>query len=283
MARLEEPIEGLLDVAREALGAEPDAHRGDEADDDARDGGVHARGVGACPGDEGRRDVRELLADAEELQQEDGHDAERGDAEAPERDARGVEEGDDEDGAEVVDDREREEQHPERGGDALAEEAEDAEREGDVGRHGDAPARARGRRARDGEVDERRGDHAPERSGRRERGAAPLGKLALVHLAADLHPHDEEEDDHEAIVDDPFEGALEGEITEPEADGRVPEVDVARAPGRVLPGDRSVPEGRRGDGWLDDTRNSLPALTPAGWRPDHPLSCSPGAAPLVNC
>ncbi|PWK56592.1 hypothetical protein C8D95_104265 [Silicimonas algicola] len=59
--------------------------------------------------------------------------------------AGGVEERDDDDRREVVHDREREEKRLQQGRDLVAEQAEDAEREGNVGRGGDRPAACLGR------------------------------------------------------------------------------------------------------------------------------------------
>ena len=52
---------------------------------------------------------------------------------------RAVEDGDDQDGSQIVDDREREEEHPHLTREAAADHREDRERERDVGRHRDAP------------------------------------------------------------------------------------------------------------------------------------------------
>ena len=97
-----------------------------------------------CPPTHDRgHDVGQLRAHAEALHREDAAEPERGDEQPGERNARRVEERDDDDGAEVVDDREREEEDAQRSRNALAEQREDADREGDVGRHRNAPARSR--------------------------------------------------------------------------------------------------------------------------------------------
>ncbi len=60
----------------------------------------------------------------------------------------------------------------------------------------------------------------------------------MVDLAADLQSHDEEEDHHQPVVDDPLELALESERTDANAERRVPEVRVALRPWRVRAGER---------------------------------------------
>ena len=54
-------------------------------------------------------------------------------------DRRRVEDGDHEDRADVVDDRERQQEQPDRGRDRRRDQRQDAQRERDVGRHRDAP------------------------------------------------------------------------------------------------------------------------------------------------
>ena len=66
----------------------------------------------------------------------------RGDAERHSERCAGVEERDDEHRAEVVDDRQRDQEDLQAVGHARAEQGQHAEREGDVGRHRDAPAGA---------------------------------------------------------------------------------------------------------------------------------------------
>ena len=59
-----------------------------------------------------------------------------------------------------------------------------------------------------------------------------------MKLAANLEPDDEEEDHHQAVVDDPLEAPLDRKVAEPEPDRGVPEVPVRLGPRRVRPAER---------------------------------------------
>ncbi len=87
-------------------------------------------------------------------------------------------------------------------------------------------------------VDQGRDEHAAQRRGQRECGAPKLAQLPAVDLATDLEPDDEEEDRHQPVVDPEMEVALEGEGTDLEAEGRVPQRRVGVLPGRVRPDQR---------------------------------------------
>ena len=88
-------------------------------------------------------------------------------------DGTGVEDRDDEDRADVVDDREGEQEELQPGRDARAEQREHSDRERDIGRHRDAPPAAAGAARVPREEHERRHDHAADgREERQARGAA---------------------------------------------------------------------------------------------------------------
>ena len=65
-----------------------------------------------------------------------------------------------------------------------------------------------------------------------------------MDFAADLHAHDEKEQHHQAVVHDPGERSLEAGRSHVEADGRLPEPQVAIGPRRVCP---TEGDHRRGD------------------------------------
>ena len=87
---------------------------------------------------------------AEQRRQHRGRAAQRGQVEIA-----GVEDGDDQHRAEIVDDRQRRQEHLQRGRHALAEQRQHAEREGDVGRGRESPSRAAPRRIVPVERDDR--------------------------------------------------------------------------------------------------------------------------------
>ena len=134
---------------------------------------------------------------------------------APERrfplERRRVEEGDHDDRADVVDDREREQEELELRSDSTAEEAEHAQRDRDVGCHRNAPAAAPSSAGGERDVDERRHHHPTERGDHRQRGRTRFPELALDELALDLEAHHEEEDGHQAVVHPLPEGERAGD------------------------------------------------------------------------
>ena len=103
------------------------------------------------------------------------------------------------------------------------EQGQHPEREGDVGRHGDAPTV--GARAADVErqVEQRRDDHAAEgaAAGRPPPGARAAGR---DQLALDLQADDEEEQRHQAVVDPVAEVLGDRVATDVERDLGVPQV-----------------------------------------------------------
>ena len=133
-----------------------------------------------------------------------------------------VEEGDHQDAADVVEDRERGEEDQQRPRHAAPEQHDAADGEGDVGGHRDGPAPLPGRPAIEGEEDERREEHASGRGDGREERLTHGAQLALDELALDLHPHDEEEDGHQPVVDDLPQADLEARGPEPHRHRRRP-------------------------------------------------------------
>ena len=114
----------------------------------------------------------------------------------------GVEKRDDEDRAEVVKDRQRQQEDLQRRWHPLAQKRQNADGKGDVGRGGDGPA-ALGDRVRpvEDKEDQRRHRHAADRRHARQHHVARVLQLALHHLALQLKPDEEEEDRHQAVID----------------------------------------------------------------------------------
>ena len=113
----------------------------------------------------------------------------------------GIEQRNDRDGADVVDNRDGQQQQPQRGRGAAAEQGQHANREGNVGRRRDRPAGAQcGIAAAHCQIDQRRNGHA--RYGRQHRQSPPgwTCQLAVQHLAFYLEADREEEQRHQGIV-----------------------------------------------------------------------------------
>jgi hypothetical protein len=142
-----------------------------------------------------------------------------------------VEQRDDDDGADVVDDGQRQQEHDERARHPSSERGHDADGEGDVGRHGHAPSAVLG----DGQVQQGGHNHPAHGGQHRQHGVAAVAQLALDQLPLDLHADREEEHRHEPVVD-------EG-VAPP-----VPQVVVGGGPRRVGPRQRGDSGQQQKDG-----------------------------------
>ena len=87
------------------------------------------------------------------------------------------------------------------------------------------PGDARAARVERG-VDRGGDDHSAQRRGDGKRSLAHVLQLAMHDLALDLGAHDEEEDDHQHVVDDVLEALFKGPDDEVDRDVGVPEVFV---------------------------------------------------------
>ena len=109
--------------------------------------------------------------------------------------------GDQYDADDVVEDREGEEEHPDRRRQAATEHGQHSEGERDVGRRRDRPAvlvtSADGER----EVDEDRHDHPARRADRRLQRPPGTAQLSAGELVLQLHRHREEEEREQAVRD----------------------------------------------------------------------------------
>ena len=92
---------------------------------------------------------------------------------------------------------------------------DDADREGDVGGHGDAPAAGAGVPGVERGEDEGGHDHAAEGGDGRERCGAPVAQLAGDQLALDLQAGQQEEQGHQPVVDEPWSVHVELRSTRP--------------------------------------------------------------------
>ena len=108
--------------------------------------------------------------------------------------ARRVEEGDDQHGAEVVDDRQRGRKTLRPMGTRGPSRASNPEGERDVGRHRNPPAVDAGGATGDEEEEQRRHDHAADRRRDRERSLSRRRQLADQDLALDLEADQQEEE-----------------------------------------------------------------------------------------
>lgn len=157
----------------------------EQAEGDAGDGGVDAGLEHGEPDVGSAGDVDGHIADAGTAEQGDAGQSGRGGREPARVEAGRVEGGDDDDGADVVDDREAEQEDLELRRHACAEHGQQPEGEGDVGRHGDAPPRGAVAAGVEGQVGQRGDRHAPDRTHDRDCCAAgdassPLTSSCLI-------------------------------------------------------------------------------------------------------
>ena len=175
-----------------------DAQRGD----DAGDGGVDSRIQHEIPQDDCQQDVGPEPGHAHLVEHEHGDNHRARCSQPAELDVRGIEQRDHQHGTDVVDDRHREQEQPQRCGAAIAEETEHAHCEGDVGGGRDRPAAHQFTFAADhADIDQRGDRHSGNRC--KDRQAARLGgrQLAFDPFAFHLEPDDEEEHRHQSVVD----------------------------------------------------------------------------------
>ena len=169
LAELAEPLGRALEVGpHRGVGERQQAHR--ETDDDR----LHARLEQAHPGRHPEERVERGPADAsgphKQHRAEDGQSSEQ----PRDREGRGVDRRDDDERDHVVDHGHGDHESPQAVRKARADEREQAEHEGGVGRHRDSPA-VGGRAPRvEDEVDRDGDGHAADRGQQRQREAPPL-------------------------------------------------------------------------------------------------------------
>lgn len=196
--------------------------------------------VHQSPGRDTQRRVPPPAAHTETLERvEDDQPGERP-TQRPEVEVGSEEDGDDEDGAEVVDDSQRQQERAQRGGQVGADNGEDREREGDVRRHRYGPALEASAADRGGEcVEGGRHRHAADGRDNGQGGGGGGAQLADDELAFQLDPGDQEEQSQQAVG----RPMADREI---EAEGRYAEVEVAYPLVHLAP--RAVRPDERDDG-----------------------------------
>ena len=129
----------------------------------------------------------------------------------------GVGDGDHHDRADVVDDRQGQQEDLEGRGDPPAQHGHHAERERDVRRHRDPPARARRTTTGDEEVEDRGHHHAAHCGDHGQRRGPSVAELAGHPLPLDLEPDHQEEQGHQPVVDPVGQVVAQGERADLEA------------------------------------------------------------------
>jgi len=202
---------------------------------------------------------------AQPLQHEHPEHARRHDQEPPDRDTARVEERDDHNGRDVIDDGERQQQQAQRRRYVLADEGQDADREGDIGRRGYRPAATRCRVGVDEYVEQRRNGHAADRGNDGKAGDPRVRQCAIVHFAADLESHDQEEDAHQPVVHPEVQVVRRKVFRDAEAELQMPEPLISARPGRIRP--------HEGDGGGCQQRDTADRLdTDEAQRPERRVS-----------
>ena len=101
----------------------------------------------------------------------------------------------------VVDDRERQDEAAQSFGSVLAQESQQAESEGGIGRHRHAPTVRRCPTSVDRQVEPDSAHHPAESREHGKDDPGTLSELADVEFPACLEPDDQEEEAHEPAVD----------------------------------------------------------------------------------
>jgi hypothetical protein len=144
-----------------------------------------------------------------------------------------VEDGDDDDRTQIVDDCERGQKELEGGGDPAAEQRHHPEPEGDIGGRGGRPTGKCARRTPgEPEIDQRRHDHAADRSGRQD-GPPPVGELSLKQLAFDPQSDEQKENRHQPVIDPQQHRLLDAKIADAHRAAHAQQQIVDACEGRV--------------------------------------------------
>ena len=156
----------------------------------------------ADPEDQADDHVRPELDHAEPVHRHQRGNARSRQAKGQGREFAGIEDCDDDDGAEVIDDRQGHQEQFQRHRHAFAEQGQYAESEGDVGGGRNGPAtQGRGVVAIEEPVDQRRHQHAADRRCAGQDDLRRLGQLAVEHFAFHFQADQQEEHRHQAVVD----------------------------------------------------------------------------------
>ena len=146
--------------------------------------------------------VRGDLHDLQPVQDHQSHKADRCQHQHAVGEVTGIEEGDDDDGTEVIHDRQGEQEDFQRGWDPVAGQRQDSQCEGDIRCRRNRPAVESGAVAGvDHDIDDRRSQHAAERRDSGQGDLRSAGKLPGQNFTFDFEADHQEEDGHQAIVD----------------------------------------------------------------------------------
>jgi hypothetical protein len=215
-------------------------------------GGVHPGGVQRQPDTAPCGDVHRTPADAQPPQPQHRHHQRCRYGQGIRPQLAAVEHGDHHDRAEVVDDRQGEQEQLEHRRHARGDHGEHAEGEGDVGRHRHAPAGRAGAARVEGGVDRRRQQHATGRRHHRQGRPPPGAQLPVDQLTLEFQADHQEEQGHQPLVDPAAQVVNEAEVAEADLQHGPPEGLVGRLPGRVGPG-----QGEHGRGDQDRAAGGL--------------------------
>ena len=215
--------------------------------------GVNARLEHGDPERRPEEDVRRPPRHAKPVQHEEDREQDPGGKERRGGQLARVEDGDDGNRPYIVEDRDAEEEGLEGRRDAVAEEGENTEGEGDIGRRRDRPSC---HRVRISPVEERieccRHEHSTGGGKRGEGRGRAARQVPLEHLPLELEPDQQEEDGHQAVVD-PEEERLG------EAGGPDPDLHLEFEKRRVKPLERGIrnDQAEHGRDHEDDPAGSL--------------------------
>ena len=183
------------------------------------------------------RGGRGALPDRQEPHADEGGEERNRDAQGDRVEVAAVGDADDDEGDEVVDDDERQHEHPQARG-PRGEQSQGPEGERGVARHRRPPAvGARAARIEE-EVDRHRKRHPGQRGHHRRGHAAPLPQLPHRELPLGLEADDEEEEHHEAVVDPATEVLGDRRPAEVDRQVRGPHRLIRTRPRRVGPDQR---------------------------------------------
>ena len=208
---------------REVVQADARTRGNRKGEDDAGERGVHARLVQAKPQDETAHHIGAKTEVLRLVEHEENRRHQRGAHEPLDTRRLAVEDGDRGDGDEVVGDGERGKEHADARGNAVAQQREDAEREGDVGRHGDGPTVDRAALVEEG-IDARGNDHAAHRGEHGQQRLTRPAQLAHGHLVLEFDAHEQEEDRHKKVVHEQLDRHGDRKAAHAERDGLEQEV-----------------------------------------------------------
>ena len=189
------------------------SHRGTDGDRHRRqhpgDGCMHARKQHRIP----ERDEQQQIDGKEPHPQAPQHQHRQPDkkrrAQRQQIEAGGIEKGDDRHRAQIIDDRNCRQQQFKRRRRARSQQAEHAQREGDVGRRRDRPAAGQPAFAsRHQSIDQRGHRHARCGGDHRQGPPLPVGQAPADEFPLDLQPDQQEKQRHQPVIDPEMDRGL---------------------------------------------------------------------------